>query len=317
MQSLKAAATLLAVASLCASAVARQHFASDFRLEFEGNRVFPSEQLRGAAESCYRKGHDWEKGLDRELLDYCLRNDVAEMMRRVGYVRARMGEPKVLGLGETVTVTVPVEENEFYRMGSLTILGASHFDAKQLRELLPLKRGDIADSAAVSRWAFEHLQKKYADEGFIRYQSDIDPEYRIEPGASEGVLDLTLNVDEGKQFTVRKLDFKLDSSVEVDVPEEVLRRALRLKEGQVFGAQKFNDGVARLNRLDLFSRLSSEGETDPEFEEVDAVKDVVFHADEETGELDIKIYLMERGRKRPGAADDVARPGKPSLIQRR
>lgn len=312
MQSLKAAATLLAVASLCTSAVARRQTSIDFRLEFEGNRIFNSQELRNATESCYRERHPGERGFDKELLDFCLKRDTLDLLRGVGYVRAELGTPRTLGLGDALTVTVPVTEHELYRLGRIRIVGASHFDAKQLRELLPLKRGDLADGVAVLRWTHEHLKKKYADEGFIRYEYDIDPEYRIEPGASEGVLDLTVNINEGKQYTIRRLDFRGGAGV----PEEVLRRALRLKEGQIFGVQKFNDGVESLNRLDLFSWQGPEDEKDPEFEEVDAVKDVVFHADEETGELDIKIYLMERGRRRPGAADDVARPEKPSLMKR-
>lgn len=320
MQSLKAAAILLAAAFLCVTyappAAARQQPEGapwkKLRVEFEGNHFFASEQLRKATEHCLGLHNDEGEEIGPEMLDYCLRKDVVEVMRRAGYVRAELGKPRTADLGDAVTVTVPVEENELYRVGRIKIEGASHFDTKQLRELLPLKRGDIADSITIGRWAFDHLKKKYADEGFIQYESDITPEYRTEPGASEGALDLTITVNEGKRFTVRRVEFDGAAGAPVDV----LREALGLKEGKVFKQQEYRDGVANLNHLELFDR-------DGRFEDVDREKDVWFQTNEETGELDITIHLTEKGQERaarrvvrPAAEEGEARPGRPSLVRR-
>lgn len=302
VQRLKAAATLLAAASLCAA----QAPPGELRVEFEGNRVFTSEQLREAATRCYEAGG--REAFDARALDYCLRTSVAGVMHRAGYVRAQFGETRTTSLGDAVTVTVPVEENEFYRVGRITVEGAEHFDAKSLRQMLPLKRGDIADTLALRRWAFEHLRQKYADEGFIQYEADIQPEYRVEPGAPEGVLDLTVTVNEGKRFKLRSVEFEGPA----DVPSGALREALGLKEGEFFRQQQYRDGVAKLNDLDLFGR---EGR----FEDVDEDRDVEFRGDEVTGELDLKIHLTERGRERaarPGAEEDEGRPGRPTLKRR-
>jgi len=298
VQSLKAAAILLAAASLCAA----QTPPRELRVEFEGNRVFTSEQLRRAATQCH-------EALDRgragdEALDYCLRKDVVEVMRRAGYVRARFGQTRTAGLGDAVTVTAPVEEGELYRVGRVTVEGATHFDAKSLRELLPLKRGDIADSLAVGRWADEHLRKKYTDEGFIQYEVDIEPEYRLAPGATEGVVNLTVTVNEGKRFRLRKLEFKAEGYV----PEEELRGALGVKEGEVFRQQEYADGLQRLCGHKLFRP------EDGRFEEIDGDRDIEFHGDEVTGDLDIAIHLTEKGQERANKSE--ARPGGPTLARR-
>jgi hypothetical protein len=282
------------------------------RFEFEGNRFFPSEQLRGAATHCYQR-RSGEKDFDPELLDYCLRKDVLDVMRHTGYLRATLGEPRTARRGADVIVTVPVEERELYRLGRVKIEGAAHFDVKSLRELLPLRRSDIADSLAVGRWAFEHLKKKYADAGFIQYEADIEPEFRIEPGAGEGVVDLAVTVNEGRQFRLRKLEFKAEGYV----PDDELRGAFSLKEGEVFRAQEFADGVLRMNDLKLFDLDGGR------FEDVDRDKDVEFRADAETGDLEITIRLNEKGRAQPAhkqtpdAAEDEGRPERPTLKGRR
>jgi outer membrane protein assembly factor BamA len=303
MLSLKAAAVLLAAASLCA---AQQAPPRELRVEFEGNRVFTSEQLRKALTQCYEASG--RESFAVEMLDYCLRRDVAALMHRAGYVRAQFGEKRTTSLGDVVTVTVPVEENEFFRVGRINIDGAAHFDAKSLREMLPLRRGDIADSVAVLRWAGD-LHRKYADEGFIQCAPDIEPGYRVEPGASEGVVDLTVTVNEGKRFKVRSVEFEGPA----DAPRDLLREALGLKEGEFFGQRAYWDGVKDLNALELFGR-------DGRFESVDHDKDVEFIPDEETGEFDLKIYLTEKGQKRaarPGDDEGEGRPGRPTLVRRR
>jgi len=308
VQSLKAAAIILAAASLCA---AQETPPGELRVEFEGNRVFTSEQLRKATTQCYEASS--REAFDVEHLDYCLRRDVVDLMRRAGYVRARFGEKRTASLGDVLTVTVPVEENEFYRFGRVTIEGAEHFDAKSLRELLPLKRGDIADTVAFGRWAFDLLTRKYADEGFIQYEADIEPSYRVEPGASEGVVDLLVTVNEGKRFTLRSLKFEGPAGAPVDV----LREALGLKEGQVFKQQEYIDAVASLNRHELFDRDGGR------FEDVEKDNDVEFRVDEEAGGVDITIHLLEKGQEResrrdarPGAEEGEGRPWRPALARR-
>ena len=304
MQSLKAAAIVLAAASLCA---AQETPPGELRVEFEGNRVFTSEQLRNAVKQCYEAGK--REAFDAAALDYCLQKDVVNVMRRAGYVRSQFGETRKARLGDVLTVTVPVEENEFYRVGRINVEGAAHFDAKQLRELLPLKRGDIADTTAVGRWAFEHLKSKYADEGFIQYDAEIEPDYRVAPGAPEGVLDLTVTLDEGKRFTLRSVKFEGDAGAPVDV----LREALGLREGEVFKQREYVDALGELNRHILFDR--EHGRYEGGYQE----QDVEVLVDAEAGALDITIHLNEKGHwraARPGAEEDEGRPARPTLQRR-
>jgi len=281
----------------------------DVRVEFEGNRLFTSERLRELTYECYGKdGLEFEP----EKFDYCLRTNVLGFVRRSGYLRAQLGAPRAERTWAGETLTVPIDEKELYRLGEVKIEGAEFFTPARLREMLPLKAGDIADALAVERWLTEHLQKKYADAGFIQYAYDVEPEFRLNTDTGEGVADLKVTIDEGKRFRLRKVTFASN----VEAPEEALRGALGLKEGEFFSAQGFRDAVFRLNQLEAPGWRSR-------FEMVDHDSEVEFQTDEETAELDVKIHLTEIGGERPGreaarpeAADDGA-PGKPSLKMRR
>lgn len=318
MKSRKTFAALLSLASLCAAHAAPAQTArvsrreapvaeaappvswADVRVEFEGNRAFTAEQLSKAAAGCYERLREGEQEFEPKLLAYCLRTDVRWVLLRAGYVRAVVREPRAEMWGLSQKFVVPVEEGEFYRLGGVRVEGAEFFTADGLRELLPLKRGDVADAFAVTRWLDEHLKRMYANEGFVQYEFELRPEFRAEAGAAEGVVDFAVTINEGKRFRLRRLEFEGGENL----PADLLRGAMRLKEGEVFSAQGFRDAVARLNELDLLGA----------FHIVDGDRDVELRPDEETARLDIKIRLAERGRE-PARAGE-GRPAEPTLKRR-
>jgi outer membrane protein insertion porin family len=286
-----AAAALLAGAAPAAAAQERPSQApaptwADVRVEFEGLRAFPAEQLksivRQRAEAKFAPALGQPADLSRarftsELLEYFLRHYVLDFMRDAGYLRAKFGEVRQEPAGHALLVTVPVEEGEFFRLGDVKVEGARRFTAEQLLAMLPLKRGDVASGPVVVRWLSEHLQQLYGEAGFIQYDYEVEPVFKVEPGAEAGVADLLITINEGRSFVLRGVSFEGVG----DVPEESLRAALQLREGEVFSPRKLRDGLGRLDDLELFDRLNEE-------------RDVRLSTDEEAGHVEISIRLRER-----------------------
>lgn len=270
---------------------------SDVEIEFEGAHIFKSENLKRVVRQSVERslaeadGRPQDRDLSRKpydpaLLEYILRQVVVNHMRRSGYLSARTGEPRQQILGRTLAVTVPVAEGELYRLGEIKIEGAHHFSAEKLLELLPLKRGDVADGVAVVRWLSEHLDGLYGESGFIQYDYEVEPEFVVETGAPEGVANFNITINEGPQFRLRQISF----SGNTRAPEETLRAAFHLGDGEVFSRQKFREGIQRLNNPNFFDHL----------EHLDADKDVVFKTDEESDEVEIVIRLKEKGETDKG-----------------
>ena len=108
---------------------------------------------------------------------------------------------------------------------------------------------------------------------------------RPTPGAeNEGVADFQVTITEGRQFVLRKITFKGNERT----PEDVLRGALLVREGEVFSAQDFRESVEQLNGLGLF-------------EPIDADRDSRYRDDDETGDLFITISLKEKSQAAGGA----------------
>jgi outer membrane protein insertion porin family len=271
-------------------------------IEFEGNKIFSDGKLRSQMKYVQEAGLITRfKGLDildRDKLDYDLHN-VDNYMRSKGYLQARHGEPRVEGVGprrtglpilplpflssvdEGLRVTVPINEGKLYRIGELKIEGNSIFSEQIIRAIIGLKPGDVADGKRISDSLFKTLKEYYGAQGFIQYTSEPAPTFKENPQKpEEGIVDFVVTIDEGKQFTLRRLEFLGNTFTR----DNVLRREVLLNEGDIYNQRHFEISILRLNQLGYF---------DP----IDKDKDADFRTNEEEGLVDINLKVAEKGRQ--------------------
>jgi outer membrane protein insertion porin family len=271
-------------------------------IQFEGNQHFSDGELRGAMKLVKEAGLISRfKGMDilhLEKLDYDLRKNVVDYMRSKGYLEARTGEPRVEGVGprrtgfpilplpiissvdEGLRVTIPVVEGKLYRLGEIKIEGNSIYSEAVIRSVIGLKAGEVANGQRIAKAVYEDLKNLYGRSGFIQYEPEIAPEFKPNPQKpDEGIADFTITINEGKQFTLRRLEFLGNTYTR----DNVLRREVAVNEGDIFDRSLWEFSVLKLNQLGFF---------DP----IDKEKDAEFRTNEETGEVDINLRVNERGR---------------------
>lgn len=87
-----------------------------------------------------------------------------------------------------------------YRLGNLDIIKAQYFPAQQLRDLFPIQPGDIFSREKITK-GLEDLRALYGSHGYMNTtpvpKADFD---------DSGIANLTIDVDEGKQFRFRSVD---------------------------------------------------------------------------------------------------------------
>src|SRR5690349_22410521 len=271
-------------------------------VEFEGNTVFSDGQLRGAMKYVKEAGlitrFKSKDILDREKLEYDLRL-VDNYMRSKGYLQARHGEPRVESVGrrrtgfpilplpflssvdEGLKVTVPITEGKVYRLGEFKVEGNSIFSENQIRAVIGLNKGDIADGEKVSKGLFENLKKFYGQQGFIEYTAETVPTFKDNPAnPNEGVVDFTVTIEEGKQFTLRRLEFVGNTFTR----DNVLRREVLINEGVIYNDAYWEYSVVKLNQLGYFNPIDKD-------------KDVDRRTNDEEATVDLSLKVSERGRQ--------------------
>jgi outer membrane protein insertion porin family len=271
-------------------------------IQFEGNKNFSDGALRGAMKYVKEAGLISRfKGtdiLDREKLDFDLRL-VVNYMRSKGYLNARTGEPRVESVGprrtgfpvlplpflsstdEGLRVTVPVDEGKVYRLGELKIEGNSIFSEAQIRAVIGLNKGDIANGERISKGLFENLKKYYGGQGFIEYTAEPVPTFKENPqNPNEGIVDFLVTIEEGKQFSLRRLEFIGNTFTR----DNVLRREVLINEGDIYNEGYWEYSVIKLNQLGYFNPIDKD-------------KDVDRRTNDEDATVDLTLKVSERGRQ--------------------
>jgi outer membrane protein insertion porin family len=271
-------------------------------VQFEGNKVFSDGKLRGAMKYVKEAGlitrFKGQDILDREKLEFDLRH-VDNYMRSKGYLQARHGEPRVESVGprrtgfpilplpflssvdEGLRVTVPIVEGRVYRIGEMKIEGNSIFSEDNVKAVIGLNKGDIANGEKIGKALFENLKKYYGQQGFIEYTAEPTPTFKDNPQKpDEGIVDFVITIEEGKQFSLRRLEFIGNTFTR----DNVLRREVLLNEGDIYNQTAWEYSIIKLNQLGYF---------DP----IDKDKDADFKTNDEEASVDINLKVAERGRQ--------------------
>ena len=192
----------------------------------------------------------------------------AEYQNR-GYFKANVTDPKTeihdtghkgfhipllqSGPGKAVDITMPIEEGDKYRLGKITFKNNKAIsNTAALRSLFPLKDGDIFSREKIAK-GLENLRKAYGEYGYINYtgvpSTTFDDEKKL--------ANLEIDIDEGKQFYVRRIEFLGNTTTR----DKVIRRELALEEGGVYNSRLWELSLLRLNQLSYFDQLKPD---DPE-----------------------------------------------------
>ena len=271
-------------------------------IQFEGNTVFSDGQLRGSMKYVKEAGlitrFKSTDILNRDKLEYDL-HSVDNYMRSKGYLQARHGEPRVESVGpkrtgfpilplpflssvdEGLRITVPIVEGKVYRLGEFKVEGNSIFSENQIRAVIGLNKGDIADGEKVSKGLFENLKKFYGQQGFIEYTAEPVPTFKDNPAnPNEGIVDFVVTIEEGKQFTLRRLEFVGNTFTR----DNVLRREVLINEGDIYNDAYWEYSVVKLNQLGYFNPIDKD-------------KDVDRRTNDEEATVDLSLKVSERGRQ--------------------
>jgi outer membrane protein assembly factor BamA len=255
---------------------AQQAFPKDMTLTFEGNKVFATTQLVNLANGCLATRPQINHEYTTTDMDYCLWK-VKLFVTAKGYLRATVGNPRNETENGSRIIVVAIQEGALYRLGEVEISGSKLFSPSQVREMMGLRKGDIANAETLSVGLYERVKEAYSDFGYIQYTAEVEPTFHIKDGAQEGVVDFRVTIDEGDAFTIRSIKFGGNG----DVSEDGLRNGMLVRVGEVFNKELFDESLKRMSQTG-------------QFEMIDVDKDVDYTWDQKSPRVDLTIHLKKR-----------------------
>ena len=208
---------------------------------------------------------------------------VVAYYRDRGYIEARVGQPELKILEDSkdtktrfVELKIPITEGQQYKIGKIEFDGNKIVDGKALRPLFKIEEGQIYSEKLI-RKGFEKAKEVYGGGGYMDFtgypdlaprgaanangngsgSGNPDPSGPAAPAAAPTgppIVDVTLRLQEGKQYFVNRITFVGNTTTR----DNVIRREIRLVETGPFNTEALKYSIKRLNQLGYFKPLEGE-----------------------------------------------------------
>lgn len=219
-------------------------------IDFTGNAHFSSRRLRSVMKET--KTHNiitWIRKKDLYIpskLDEDIEH-IKNYYQDYGYFDVAFGEPKVITVGRNtkkprVRLLIPITEGTVHTFGDVSVAGNTVFTNQEIIGNWPLKKGQIIRRKPIQD-RVDAFGEAYRTRGYI--YAYVNPEYVNKPG---NVIDVKMNVYEGDQFRMGKLEFQGNTVTK----DKVLRREIFLEEGSIMDMETFKQSLYKLGQLGYF-----------------------------------------------------------------
>ena len=222
------------------------------RIQFTGNTYFTDNQLRKEVQlkeytlpivsdsaSLYRPE---VLRVDLQLLEQLYQNS--------GFVNVQIGEPVVEINRETgaIVVTVPIaRQGEQYKVGTVALAGSEVLGTAELRDLVGATSGEIYSRETVRRDILA-LTEAYADKGYAF--ADVVPTVSLDQQAR--LVNLSFTTRPGPKVYIGRIDIIGNERTQ----DRVIRREMRLDEGDLYSGSRLRRSRQRLNNLQYFEEVN-------------------------------------------------------------
>jgi outer membrane protein insertion porin family len=276
------------------------------RITFQGNQHVSSLDLRRAMKNLKPIGIPYSiifEDLFAQTYDSSKLEEDTERVRQAyrdkGYANAAVETPVTHirdegGLnwftfrpnkGKRIDIEMTIEEGGRYRLGTITFTGNKQItNIKALRATFPVKDGDWFSATAIGK-GLDNLKKAYGGLGYINFVAVP----RLSYDDQKKTVSMNIDIDEGKQFFVSRIEFQGNTTTR----DRVIRRELMLDEGSVYNSQLWEYSLLRLNQLQYFDPLKVDQDSEA-------------HQDPDAGTVDLLLKVKEKGKQSIGLNGGVS-----------
>jgi len=220
-------------------------------INFVGNEAFSDSDLRSVITTAE---HAWWKifstadrydpdrlSYDKELLRrYYLKNGFAD-------VNILAADAELAPDSESFYITFTIDEGPLYKLGAVTVnQGVTTLDPVQLQRAVVSEPGADYDSSKVDQ-SVENITLEAGKQGyaFAKVQPDIQRD------EAKRTLNIVYNVQEGPRSYIERIEI----SGNTRTLDEVIRREMRLYEGDAYNRVLVDRARRRLVALDFFEKV--------------------------------------------------------------
>ena len=218
----------------------------------QGAKQLEPSELKSQLALSERGMFSWVTGsgiLREEILD----RDAAALEAYYGnrgFLNAKVGQPEVQYSDKGITVIFQVEEGTRYKVASVNFSGdmiAAPADLNTVVALDDLAKSKEFFDRSVMRSDLQKLTEHYSNFGYAFAEADV----KMARNEEDSSLDITYVMSKGTMVSINRVLIEGNSKTR----DNVIRREMRLADGDLFNGSQLRRSNTRLNKLDFFETV--------------------------------------------------------------
>ena len=184
--------------------------------------------------------------------------NISDLYFNHGFVKAIVAEPEIALDKEKkrMTITIRIDEGAQYRISSIGVKGNSVFDDKTLRKKLTLSPGSLFRKDLLEE-DIRSISSLYSEDGYALVS--VTPDLTTDD--KNRTVKVILNIEEGDRYRIGRIEVSGNTRTR----DKVIRREIRLDEGDIYDSSKLKRSYERINNLNFFDTV--EMVPKPEYDE--------------------------------------------------
>jgi outer membrane protein insertion porin family len=215
-------------------------------IQFTGNNHFDDDDLKDIMLTSEKDLLSWitDSGvLDKKKLEFD-GHKITAFYHNHGYIKAKVGEPNITyEKDKGLTITIEVQEGEQYGVNTVSIEGDLILPAEELMEDVRIGEEKIFNREVVRNDVLA-LKGIYNDEGYA--YAEVKP--RTRENDETRLIDITYVISKEQKVRFERINIKGNTTTR----DKVIRRELKVIEGEYFSGKKLKRSSENLNRLGFF-----------------------------------------------------------------
>jgi len=217
-------------------------------IKIVGNQAIDDKEIKKAMQtkekwilSFFTGTGFYHKDLLRSDLD-----NIRNLYHNQGYLDVKFQEPDVEVKDKKIFITLTLSEGSQYRVGSFTFSNNKVYSAAELEKNIKTATGKVFGREDLKQ-DISSMLDLYHEKGYA--MADINPIVNADP--QRLIVDIKLNFQEGDVFNVGRINILGN----VKTRDKVIRRTIRLDEGQRYNSKLVDRSREKITNLQYFESV--------------------------------------------------------------
>ncbi len=234
------------------------------KITFDGNKAISSSKIKDVMETkewwifsiITSSGYYQKVRMDSDL------ERIRDLYFNNGFIKVVVGEPTVQLTEdkEGMLISIPISEGEQFRISSIQLSGYKVFDEDKIRERITMSPGTLFSKEKLRKDIFS-ISDLYSQNGYAAISVTPD----LLPDQDKKLVNVSLKIDEGDQYKIGRIEISGNTKTR----DKVIRREVKLDEGDIFNSALIKRSYERINNLNFFETVELIPKPKPEEKLVD------------------------------------------------